>query len=128
MPDSIPFLPSAGAQGRPLLLGTLVRLRWIALAGQMIGVVFVAAVLKFPFPLNYAFLLIGVSVIFNIALVVRFGDSHRPATALVATQLAFDSLQLAGLLWLTGGLQNPFSLLLLAPVSVSATILPQRET
>ncbi|MCF6302779.1 MAG: ActS/PrrB/RegB family redox-sensitive histidine kinase [Devosiaceae bacterium] len=128
MPDSIPFLPSAGAQGRPLLLGTLVRLRWIALAGQIIGILFVALILKFPFPHNYALLLIAVSVFFNIALVVRFGDSHRPATALVATQLAFDSLQLAGLLWLTGGLQNPFSLLLLAPVSVSATILPQRET
>lgn len=120
--------PSASSHNHPLLLGTLVRLRWIALAGQSIAVLFVAFVLKFPFPLNYALMLIGISIIFNIALVVRFGNSHRPATALVATQLAFDSLQLSGLLWLTGGLQNPFSLLLLAPVSVSATILPQRET
>ena len=120
--------PSASPQNHPLLLGTLVRLRWIALAGQLIGVSFVAFVLKFSFPLNYALVLIGISILFNIALVVRFGNSHRPATALVATQLAFDSLQLSGLLWLTGGLQNPFSLLLLAPVSVSATILPQRET
>ncbi len=128
MPNSIiPQLP-IGPQSPPLLLGTLVRLRWIALTGQLVGVLFVAFYLKYPFPTNFTLMLIGGSAIFNIALIVRFGASHRPATALVATQLAFDSLQLAGLLWLTGGLQNPFSLLLLAPISVSATILPQRET
>ena len=115
-------------QNRPLLLGTLVSLRWIALAGQTGAIIFVAFYLKYPFPLLQSVLLVLGSVFFNIILVVRFGVSHRPAIALAATQLAFDSLQLAGLLWLTGGLQNPFSLLLLAPISVSATILPRRET
>jgi len=115
-------------QSRPLLLGTLVRLRWFALAGQTIAVLFVAYGLKYPLPLLECLVLIGISGIFNAGLLVKFGNSHRPTTALAATQLAFDSLQLAGLLWLTGGLQNPFALLLLAPVSVSATILPRRET
>ncbi len=115
-------------QSRPLLQGTLVRLRWFALAGQTIGVLFVAYGLKYPIPLFECLVLIGISTAFNIFLVLRFGASHRPATALAAIQLAFDSIQLAGLLWLTGGLQNPFSLLLIAPVSVSATILPRRET
>jgi len=115
-------------QGRPLLLGTLIRLRWFALAGQTIAVLFVAYVLNYPLPLLEALALIGVSALLNFALSVKFGLSHRPTTALAATQLAFDNLQIAGLLWLTGGLQNPFSLLLLAPVSVSATILPRRET
>ena len=123
-----PSVETISLQSRPLLLGTLVRLRWIALAGQTVAILFVAFYLRYPFPFLQSVILIGISVFFNMVLVVRFGVSHRPATALAATQLAFDSLQLAGLLWLTGGLQNPFSLLLLAPVSVSATILPQRET
>ncbi len=115
-------------QGRPLLLGTLVRLRWFALAGQAIAVLFVAYGLEYPLPLIESLVLIGISAMFNAGLLLKFGLFHRPTTALAATQLAFDSLQLAGLLWLTGGLQNPFALLLLAPVSVSATILPRRET
>jgi len=113
---------------RPLLLGTLVRLRWLALAGQLVALLFVALVLNYSFPLTNALLLVLISALFNIALVLRFGLSHRPANNLAAAQLAFDSLQLGGLLWLTGGLENPFALLLLAPVSVSATILPKRET
>src|SRR6185369_17155622 len=52
----------------------------------------------------------------------------RPGAMVATIQLAYDLLQLGGLLALTGGLHNPFSLLLLAPVSVSATTLPQRST
>lgn len=116
------------SQNRPLLMGTLVRLRWFAIVGQTFAVLFVAIGLNYSLPLNQCLMLIGVSTLFNVALLLKFGISHRPATSLAATQLAFDSLQLAGLLWLTGGLENPFSLLLLAPISVSAAILPQRET
>ncbi len=113
---------------RPLLLGTLVRLRWLALTGQMVAILFVDVGLNYSLPLIQALLLIGASAVLNIALVLRFGLGHRPANNLATAQLAFDSLQLGGLLWLTGGLENPFALLLLAPVSVSATILPKRET
>ncbi len=116
------------APPRPLLLGTLVRLRWLALAGQLVAVLFVANVLNYTFPLIPALVLIGLSALFNSALVLRYGVGHRPANDLAAAQLAFDSLQLGGLLWLTGGLENPFALLLLAPVSVSATTLPKVET
>ncbi len=113
---------------RPLLLGTLVRLRWLALTGQMIAILIVDVGLDYSLPLIQALLLIAASAVLNIALVLRFGLGHRPANTLATAQLAFDSLQLGGLLWLTGGLENPFALLLLAPVSVSATILPKRET
>ncbi|VAW23884.1 Sensor histidine kinase PrrB (RegB) [hydrothermal vent metagenome] len=100
----------------------------MALVGQLVAVLFVANVLNYDFPLISALILIGLSALFNIALVLRFGVGHRPANDLAAAQLAFDSLQLGGLLWMTGGLENPFALLLLAPVSVSATTLPRRET
>ena len=42
--------------------------------------------------------------------------------------LSFDVIQLAGLLYLTGGLTNPFSILLLAPIAVSAALLDFRST
>ena len=42
--------------------------------------------------------------------------------------LAFDIIQLCALLFLTGGLQNPFSVLILAPVTIAASVLPLRLT
>lgn len=113
---------------RPLRLGTLVGLRWLAIAGQAIGVLFVDFGLGFPLPLMECLVLIAVSVALNLWLLVRYGAATRTSATISTVQLAYDCLQLGGLLALTGGLQNPFSLLLLAPVSVSATTLPQRST
>lgn len=122
--DGLP-LPSSW---RPLRLQTLVLLRWLAVGGQTIGVLFVALGLGFPVPLIECFALIALSAGLNLWLVLRFGAAYRPSSLLAASQIAFDLAQLGGLLALTGGLHNPFSLLLLAPVSVSATTLPQRAT
>lgn len=122
--DGLP-LPSTW---RPLRLETLVLLRWLAVGGQTIGVLFVAFGLGFPLPLFECLMLIAMSAAVNVWLVVRFGSAHRPSSLFAASQVAFDLFQLGGLLALTGGLQNPFSLLLLAPVSVSATTLRQRVT
>jgi two-component system sensor histidine kinase RegB len=113
---------------RPLRLETLVRLRWLAIAGQAAGVLFVALALGYPMPLTACLGLIALSGLFNLWLIVRFGAAERLSVAFATAQLAYDCAQLGGLLALTGGLQNPFSLLLLAPVSVSATTLPQRST
>lgn len=120
--DGLP-LPSTW---RPLRLQTLVLIRWLAIGGQAIGVLFVAFGLGFSVPLVECFVLIAMSAVLNIWLVIRFGAAHRPSSVFAASQIVFDLCQLGGLLALTGGLQNPFSLLLLAPVSVSATTLPQR--
>jgi two-component system, sensor histidine kinase RegB len=113
---------------RPVRLATLQGLRWLAIAGQAIGVIFVRFGLGFPLPLEACLGLIALSALLNLYLTVKAeagkGSSRRDAEL----QLAYDILQLGCLLALTGGLQNPFSLLLLAPVSVSASILPQRST
>ena len=122
MPDIRP-----GAS-RPLRLGTLVGLRWLAVGGQTVGVLVVQLGLGYPVPLVECFGLIALSVLLNLWLIFRFGAAHRPSPMVAAIQLAYDCLQLGGLLALTGGLHNPFALLLLAPVSVSATTLPQRAT
>jgi two-component system, sensor histidine kinase RegB len=114
--------------GRPLRLATLVGLRWLAITGQTAGVLFVAIGLGYPLPLLACLSLIGLSVLVNVALLLRFGAAARPSATASTLLLGYDCLQLGGLLALTGGLNNPFSLLLLAPVSVSATTLPQRST
>src|SRR5690606_31475310 len=108
--DGLP-LPSTW---RPLRLQTLVLLRWLAVGGQTIGVLFVAFGLGFPLPLFECFVLIALSALVNLWLVLKLGTSYRPSVRSAAGQVAFDLLQLGGLLALTGGLQNPFSLLLLA--------------
>ncbi len=113
---------------RPLRLATLVGLRWLAVVGQTVGVLFVQFGLNFPLPLVQCLLLIGLSVLLNLWVIFRVGEGYRPPPLVATTHLSWDLCQLASLLALTGGLQNPFSLLLLAPVSVSATTLPQRST
>ncbi|RUT30429.1 HAMP domain-containing histidine kinase [Arsenicitalea aurantiaca] len=113
---------------RALRLDTLVRLRWLAVTGQTAAVMFVEYGLGYPTPLLACMALIGVSALFNLLLMVRFGAGHRPSPVFIALTLAWDCCQLGALLALTGGLQNPFSLLLLAPVSVSSTTLPRRAT
>lgn len=122
--DGLP-LPSSW---RPLRQQSLVLVRWLAVIGQTIGVLFVDFGLGFPLPLLECLALIGASVALNIWLVLRFGVAHRPSSMFTAGQIAFDLCQLGCLLALTGGLHNPFSLLLLAPVSVAATSLPQRAS
>ena len=113
---------------RPLRLATLVGLRWLAIIGQTVGVLFVDWGLGYPLPLVECLSVIALSVVVNLALILRFGNNDRPSATVATLQLAYDILQLGALLSLTGGLENPFSLLLLAPVSVSATTLPQRST
>lgn len=116
------------AMWRPLKLETLVTLRWLAIGGQTMGVLFVQFGLQYPVPLWQCFTLIGVSAAFNLFTIFRYGMAHRPSNRFATAQLAFDCIELGGLLALTGGVHNPFAFLLLAPVSVAATILPQRAT
>ncbi|NOZ32156.1 MAG: ActS/PrrB/RegB family redox-sensitive histidine kinase [Alphaproteobacteria bacterium] len=123
-------VPDVAAQPMPTLLRleTLIRLRWLAIMGQLITIVFVLGVLDFTLPVWPALTLIGVSGVLNMALIARFPVTLRLTAPFAFALLTYDILQLSGLLFLTGGLQNPFAILLLAPVSVSATALPRRWT
>jgi two-component system sensor histidine kinase RegB len=111
-----------------LKLDTLVRLRWLAVAGQTAAVVVVSWVLGFALPLGYCLGLIALSAWLNLFLRLRFPASLRLQDRSAAALLGYDILQLGGLLYLTGGLTNPFAVLLIAPVMVSATALPIRWT
>jgi two-component system sensor histidine kinase RegB len=107
-----------------LRLRTLVRLRWLAVVGQLGAVLFVQYWLGFKLPLSACLSLIALSAWLNIFLNLRWRGSLRLSSQAAGLLLAYDVAQLAGLLYLTGGLQNPFAFLFLVPVTVSATSLP----
>jgi two-component system sensor histidine kinase RegB len=117
-----------GRRARQLRVDTLVRLRWLAVAGQATAILAVHFGLGFSLPIGPAFAAIAASVWLNIGLRLRYDVNHRlddgPATIL----LAYDLLQLTVLLYLTGGLQNPFALLFLAPIIISTVSLSVRRT
>ena len=107
-----------------LRLRTLVRLRWLAVIGQSVAVLLVQFPLGFKLPIAACLALIAVSAWLNVFLTLRWRGSQKLSARAAGVLLGYDVLQLAGLLYLTGGLQNPFSLLFLVPVTVSATSLP----
>ena len=117
-----------GRRARRLRVDTLVRLRWLAVAGQSVAVIVTFFVLGFPLPTGFCFLLIAISAWLNIGLRLRYPVSHRLDDGAAFALLAFDILQLSGLLYLAGGLANPFAVLVLAPIMISAVSLPWRKT
>ena len=120
--------PELGSPHRRLKLDTLVRLRWLAIGGQTAALVVVHFYLAYPLPLSLCAALVAASAWLNIFLKVRSPQSQRLSERSAALQLAYDLMQLGGLLYLTGGLGNPFAFLLLAPVMVSAAGLSARNT
>jgi two-component system, sensor histidine kinase RegB len=115
-------------QPQEVRIDTLVRLRWLAVIGQTTAVLVVYYVLEFEFPLWPCLSVIALSAWLNVALVLRDSAARRLSAETVAWLLAFDIAELAALLYLTGGLQNPFALLFLGPVLISAMALPPRYT
>jgi two-component system sensor histidine kinase RegB len=111
-----------------LRLQTLIRLRWVALSGQTAAVLFVYYGLGFSLPVAACVAAIAVAALFNLALQLRYPPNKRLLSTPAMLLLGFDLLQLSLLLYLTGGLQNPFSLLLVVPVAVSASTQPLRIT
>lgn len=117
-----------GRDARRLKLDTLVRLRWLAVIGQCAAVAFVHFQLGYRLPFGLCLTAIGAAALLNVWLRARRPASHRLGDNDATGLLGFDILQLAILLYLTGGLQNPFSILFLAPVLISATALPPQRT
>ncbi|MGB9325441.1 MAG: ActS/PrrB/RegB family redox-sensitive histidine kinase [Pseudolabrys sp.] len=113
---------------RNVRLDTLVRLRWLAIIGQSTAVLVVYYGLDFDLPIYACVAAIILAAWLNVALRLRFHMTQRLEPDRAAWLLAFDIAELAVLLFLTGGLQNPFAFLFLGPVLLSATALPPRFT
>ncbi len=116
-----------GGEGR-VRLRTLVLIRWIAVAGQALAVLFVRFGLEFELPLLPVVLAIAASALLNIVVSLRYPAATRLGDLGAALYFGYDLVQLAVLLYLTGGLNNPFCLLILVPVTISATNLTLRST
>jgi two-component system sensor histidine kinase RegB len=125
-------MPALGlAQHHPrrnVRLDTLVRLRWLTAIGQTTAVLAVYYGLDFELPIYACLAVIALSAWLNVALRLRFHMTQRLEPDRAAWLLAFDIGELAVLLFLTGGLQNPFAFLFLGPVLLSAAALPPRFT
>jgi two-component system sensor histidine kinase RegB len=126
----MPQLERPGKEGSEsrLRLQTAVRLRWFGVAGQLATVSYVRFVLGFQFDIGICLALIAVSAWLNVFLRMRYPMRTRLSVAFATALLAYDIVQLAALLYLTGGIENPFVFLIVAPVTVSAATLPPRST
>jgi Signal transduction histidine kinase len=111
---------------RRLRLETLVRLRWLAVGGQSVTVLVVAFWLNFPLPMAASLGLIAALATANIVLAVSFPPTHRLKPLAASCLLGLDLLQLAALLFITGGLANPFAPLICVPVIISFASQPLR--
>jgi two-component system sensor histidine kinase RegB len=111
-----------------LRLQTIVRLRWFAVVGQLLAVCIVRFGFGFEFPFGFCLGLIAASAWLNVYLTVRYPSRHRLSATFATVLLAYDIVQLVALLYLTGGVENPFVVLIVAPVTVSAATLPVRNT
>jgi two-component system sensor histidine kinase RegB len=116
--------PSANYDSSLLRLQTIVRLRWVAVGGQSTTVAVVYWGLEYEFPATECLAIIVLSALSNLALQIGYPESKRLDRSFATMMLGYDILQLSALLYLTGGLLNPFAPLLAVPVAVSASALP----
>jgi two-component system, sensor histidine kinase RegB len=119
--------PYGPATGR-VRVRTLVLVRWIAIAGQAAALITVDWGFGYSLPFGTAMAAVAASASVNVWLGMRYRGATRFGDRQAAILLAYDLLQLTALLILSGALANPFAVLILAPVTVSATILSRRST
>jgi two-component system sensor histidine kinase RegB len=113
---------------RYVRLDTILRLRWLAVLGQLSAIFIVVQGLEFDLPITPCLVIVTLSALVNLGLQIAFNPMERMEPVYAAALLALNIVELAALLYFTGGLQNPFSFLFLAPVLISATALPVRFT
>mgnify|MGYP001436386750 CR=1 FL=1 len=111
-----------------ILLGNLIKIRWIAIFGQILATFFVTYIIKIQIPLYETLSIILLSIIVNFYSYFEERKNKTISNIKAFLFLLFDTLQLGFLLFLTGGIINPFSILILAPVITSASYLPASMT
>jgi two-component system sensor histidine kinase RegB len=109
-------------------LRTLLRVRWFAIAGQSAAIIVAVQVYGLQMQTAYAVAVIGMAIIANLYFSSIYPETKRLSEREAFFMLTIDILQLALLLYMTGGLSNPFAVLILAPVTIAATALQLRST
>jgi two-component system sensor histidine kinase RegB len=121
--ETRPFSVTFGSEGRHLRIETLTRLRWLAIFGQLATVLFVGLGLRFSLPVGACLAIIAASALLNVLVELLVPKNLRIEEQTATALLAFDVMQLAALLYFAGGIDNPFAILLLAPVTIAAVSL-----
>ena len=109
--------------GVSVSLRMLLLIRWVAVLGQAATLLVVHFGLGYGLPIVPAMAVVAASALLNIIGMVSRGTTARLGEIEAASYLAYDIVQLGVLLFLTGGLANPFAILAIAPVTVAATVL-----
>lgn len=109
-------------------LGTLTILRWLAVGGQSLAIIIVYFGLGYALPLWPCAAAILAGVALNVAVSAGLPSSRRLSDRETTAYLAFDQMQLAALLFFTGGIENPFAILFIAPTAIAASSLNLRNT
>lgn len=117
-----------GRASRHIRLQTIVWLRWLAVAGQTATILLVAFGLNFPLPLLTCAVLIGALAVANLFLSARFPSTYRLEPWEATLLLAFDLLQLTALIYITGGLSNPFAPLICVQVIIAFASQPMKHS
>jgi two-component system sensor histidine kinase RegB len=126
--DLIDAVTAEHEQGRRgLRLRTLMLLRWVMIIGQATAVLWVGYALKFDIPTIPCLTVIAAAAVMNLSFGMAWPGARLALEREALFQLAFDLVELSLLLILTGGIANPFSLLMMAPVVVGAATLPTRH-
>lgn len=109
-------------------LRTLTVLRWVAIAGQIAALTVAARYFDLTLPWGLCTVAVGASVALNIGIMLVFPINTRLADHEAMLMLLFDLTQMVFLVGVTGGLSNPFALLVLVPVTISASALELKST
>lgn len=123
MPETSPPLFESDQPGGRVKLRTLTNLRWVAVAGQIAAIGASQRLFDLDIQLGLCAIAIGLSIIANLIFQFVFPVNRRLSEREATLMLAFDTVQLGFLLGVTGGINNPFALLIMAPVTVAATAL-----
>ena len=111
-----------------VLLANLIKIRWIAIAGQLLTLFIISFILNFKIPLIQCLFVVILSVIINVFSYFIQKDNSTLSNKKTFMFLIFDISQLVALLYLTGGVFNPFIILILAPIIISASYLTALST
>lgn len=123
-----PRLTSRDTRSDWVRLRTLILLRWVAIIGQLTAINVAGFWLGMKLPLFWCYAAVGAAIVANVLSVILFPENKRLQEVEAMLTLLFDLGQLSFLIFLTGGLTNPFALLILAPVTISALALELRST
>ncbi|MFA5581680.1 MAG: ActS/PrrB/RegB family redox-sensitive histidine kinase [Paracoccaceae bacterium] len=128
MPDHIYGIIDEDSRSNWVRLRTLIVLRWIAIIGQLAAIAFATMVYDIRLEFGPVLVVVGAAVVVNLVAIFVYPSTKRLSERAMVGMLLLDTIQLSALLFLAGGLNNPFGLLILVPVTISATTLRPQST